>query len=208
MSQIDDFINALAGKLTSQDMADVVDKLSALSRIKTQEDFDEGARLHAQKNAPWISGPYTHLGDAVLHPPYVYRPYPKALYHPDYLDARKALDDAHALPAHGTDDAERKRAVYLAEKWLEQTTKKVNDAEEHNRFRGSWFESPQEAADAKAAAQHDKFVQAAHLAHEDRRLIGTAKAERELADELVEDHLTDVTAVLKEKKPKRQGAMV
>ena len=202
MSDIDALVTALSGKLTREDLNDLNAKLDALQKVKTQEDFDEGARLHREKNAPWISGPYTHLGPAVLNPPYTFKMYPKAVYHPDYNDARKAVNDAYGMPAYGSDEAERKKAIYLAEKWLEQTTKKVNNEAEHNLVRGTWFDTPTEAQAAKVDAQRETAVQAAHLAYEDRHLGDVAKREREEADELADDHLVDVTQTLKAKKRK------
>lgn len=202
MSQIDDLVTALLGKLSAAESTELLDKLDALRRIKTQEDFDEGARLHNLKNAPWINGPYTHLGPEILNPPYKFRPYPMALYHPDYVDARKALNEAEMMPANGSDDADRKKAITLAQQWLDKTTKKVLSAEEHNLYRGQWFDSPADAYAAKQAAANEVAVQAAHLAYDDRHLGDAAKREREEADELADAHLVDVQAVLKEKKRK------
>lgn len=207
MSQIDDLVSAIQGKLTSADLLELNNKLEALSRIKTQEEFDEGARLHMAKNAPWINGPYSHLGPEILNPPYVYRPYPMALYHPDYPEARKALDEAQMIPANGSDDSERKRAVLLAQQWLDKTTKRVQTLAEHDLCRGSWFDTPEDAYQAKQAAAKEVAVQAAHLAYDDRRLGEQATAEREEADTLADAHLTDVTAVLKEKKRKPAPVM-
>jgi hypothetical protein len=202
MSDLDQLITAIQGKLSSEDLKDLTNKLEALSRIKTQEEYDEGARLHNQKNAPWINGPYTHLGPEILNPPYKFRPYPMALYHPDYVDARKALTEAEMLPANGSDDADRKKAITLAQQWLDKTTKKVASVEEHNLYRGQWFDSPADAYAAKQAAANEVAVQAAHLAYDDRNLGDAAKREREEADTLADEHLTDVQAVLKEKKRK------
>lgn len=83
--------------------------------------------------------------------------------------------------------------------FLDGSDRIVRSAEEHQRA-GECYESPEEAKDAKNKADELLAAEAAHLAYEDRNLTGKAKAEREAADALAEDHLVDVQGVLKGQK--------
>lgn len=192
MAGIDDLITALTGKLGAGDMADLIGKLNALQQIKTQEDFDEGARLHAEKNAPWVNGMYSHL----KFPAYEYREYPKAMYRHDYGQAVRELGAAQALLVSGT-DLSRDLAIKDAQRKVDDCVCVVQTPEQERLQRGQgWGATPAEAEQIRQMREAEEATQAAHLAYEDRRLTGPALAERELADELAEGHLVDVTGTL------------
>lgn len=183
MSQLDERLNALQKEL------------DALSRIKTQEDFDEGARLHNAKNAPWVSGMYSHLldhnGRLLSEPPYVHQEYPKALYRPEFLQAAQEVQDAKRLP--GVTDAERQAGVKEAERILNQfCCLAVDEADERLRVGMGWHASPDAAKAAEVRANDELAVQAAHLAYEDRNLGDKARRERDAADDASDGHLVEV----------------
>ena len=175
MSELDDRLRRLR------------EELDALSRIKTQEDYDEGARLHAEKNAPWVSGMYSHL----RFDPYTYQEYPKAMYAPDFLMAKREAHHARFLT--GVTDQERQEAIKEAERILAQQTCLAADAaDERMRAGQGWALTPEAAAAQQKQAEHELAVQAAHLAYEDRHLGDKARREREAADEAAEGHLVEV----------------
>lgn len=165
------------------------ERIDMLARVKTQEDFDEGARLHNEKNAPWVSGMYSHL----RFDPYVYQEYPKALYTADYLQAKREAHNAKYLS--GVTDQERQEAIKEAERVLAAQTCAVGDeAAERLRLGQGWAITPEAALAVRKAAEHELSVQAAHLAYEDRNLGEKARAEREAADNESEGHLVEVPA--------------
>lgn len=193
---------------TSDRLSQLQQELDALKQVQTQEDFDEGARLHMQKNAPWVSGMYSHLPDSVLHPHYVYKPYPKALYHVNYAAKLRLVQEANSMLVSGS-DMSRELAVQRAMAELDQCVCKV-DHEGDERLRlgsGTWAAGPNEAEALRLKREADLATQAGHLNYDDRNLIGKAKEERDEADALAEDHLVDVTATLKHaRRPKRETA--
>lgn len=206
MPQIDDLVAAVAGQLSKEQMADLVAKLTTLSGVKTQEDFDEGARLHATKNAPWINGPYTHLPPEILQPRYVYKEFPKALYSTGYEAARLALDQAYMIPARGSDDVERKRAVEAAERELTKHTCEVKSQAEQDALAGAWFESPAAAVAAKASWDREVALAAAHREYEDRNLGDVARREMRAFDEAADGHTPEIPETPKRPKgrPKKK----
>ena len=184
MSEVDDQI-----KLIRQ-------QLDALQQVKTQEEFDEGARLHALKNAPHISGPYSHLSHDVLHPVYTYKAFPKMLYDAEYEAACLEYDQAWMIPSRGTEDAERATALVLAERKKQQHRRIVQSSAEVESLRGIWFETPGEAVAAKKAMEQEIAKVAAHRAYEDRNMGEQAKRDLDAFDEAAEEHV----AVMPEKK--------
>lgn len=172
----------------SERLAHLEKQLDELRKIKTQEDFDEGARLHNAKNAPWVSGPFADM----VFPPYVFRAFPKHLYHPDYNDACKAFDEAHLIPARGSEDGERSKAIMLAQRWKDATTKEVTSQAEEDALRGQWFESPSAAYAAKQAAQTARATAEAHRAYEDRNMGESARREISAIEEAAEDFVPEI----------------
>lgn len=189
---------------TADRLSQLQHELDALKQIQTQEEFDEGARLHAEKNAPWINGMYSHL----KFPPYEYKPYPRMMYHIGYAAARRELDAAHAM--HTGNDPQlasvKNRAIEDATRHIDRVTKRVETEEEERRLNDQWARTPPEAEARRLAAENDLAVEAAHLNYEDRNLTGPALAERERADDLSDGHLVDVTATLKKAKREKVTA--
>jgi hypothetical protein len=173
-----------------QRLARLEAELQALRDIKTQEDFDEGARLHALHNAPWVKGQYSHLE----FPPYVHKEFPKAIYGVGYLKARQALQEAEMIPAFGMNDVERKQAILLAERELWKETRKVESEQELRRWLGTgqWFETPDDVEDYHKALQQAVETAAAHRAYEDRNMSDRARAEAEAYDDAAEEFVGEI----------------
>ena len=178
---------------TADRLTQLQKELEALRAIQTQEDFDEGARLHAEKNAPWVSGMYSHL----KFPVYQYREFPKVLYHTDYRAAKQAWDAAHTMLVSGNDQS-RELAIKAATREIDKTVVTVSDKNEEARYlaSGDWAVTPAAAEERRIANDNALAVEAAHLNYEDRNLTGAALAERERADDMSDGHLVDVTATL------------
>lgn len=158
------------------------EELDLLKKIETQEDFDEGARLHAEKNAPWVNGPYSHL----RFEPYVFQEFPKMLYSLDYEPACLAVDQAYMIYGRGSEDNERNAAITLAEKRKREATRIVRSRQEQHSAVG-WFESPTAAVDAKQQLQRDIEVAEAHRHYDDRNLGEVAAREANAFDEAAGD---------------------
>jgi hypothetical protein len=165
-------------------------ELEALRRIKTQEDHDEGARLHALHNAPWVKGAYSHLE----FPPYQFRAFPAAIYRIGFTKAYQAWQQAQLVPAHGTDDILRKQAVLMAERELAQCTRKVDSEEELRKWllTREWFESPEALVAHEKAVQRDLELAASHRAYEDRNMGDQARAEIERFDDEAENFVAEI----------------
>lgn len=177
------------------------ERLDALAQIKTQEDFDEGARLHNEKNAPWVSGMYSHL----RFEPYEYKEYPKAMYGPDFMEARKEVHNARYLS--GVTDQERQEAVKEAERVMNLHVALVTDVTaERQRASFGWNAVPEQAAAHHVKVADELALQAAHLAYEDRHLGEAATRERDAADDASEGHLVDVPR--KPGRPRKEPAHV
>jgi hypothetical protein len=151
-------------------------------------DPDEGARLHAEKNAPWVNGQYSHL----KFPPYVKTEYPKMLYGLGYGEAVKLQQRALRIPARGTEDGERAQALLEAQRAIDVSIRIVHDEDEEALCAGAWYASPQEADAAKEAHAQAIAQAAAESNWDDRRLGPKAAAERKQRDEEAEDHLVEV----------------
>lgn len=191
---------------TADRLTQLQHELDTLKQIQTQEEFDEGARLHAEKNAPWISGMYSHL----KFPPYKYEAYPRLMYHIGYAEAKRELEAAQAM--HVGNDPQlnslRNRAIEDATKHIDLVTKRVETEADERRLDDRWARTPTEADARRLAIENDLAVQAAHLNYEDRNLTGAALAERERADELADGHLVDVTGTLAKAKARKPRATV
>lgn|SRR5262245_2118633 len=201
MADVDQIVKALEGSLSKEEYAALLSKLDFLKMVKTQEEYDEGARLHALKNSPWASGPYSHLPHEVLHPPYVFREFPMAVYDCEYEAAVLELDQARQIPAWGTDDAQRAMAIKLAETKMGKHCRKIHTTAELEAGKGVWFRTPREAVEAKQAQQKEIGVLAAHRAYEDRNMSPLAQAEIDAFDEAADEH---VTVIPEKKRPGRR----
>lgn len=166
-------------------LAQLEAELSALKQIKTQEDFDEGARLHAEKNAPWVNGMYSDM----KFPPYQYKPFPKMLYGIDYEPATLALDQAHLIPAWGTDDREQKKAIAEAQRRQSLATRIVQTEIEYADAKnsGHWFDTPGDAVASVKAAHDALAVGQAHREYEDRNMGEGARREMRAVDDAADD---------------------
>lgn len=182
---------------TADRLTQLAKELEALKAIQTQEDYDEGARLHAEKNAPWVNGMYSHL----KFPPYVFVAYPAAMYHVDFAAAYR--DWMLTGSALYESEKERTNAIEAATRALDKCVKKVENEAEAQQLGALWAPTPQEAEARRLAIARDLEVNAAHLNYEDRNLTGPALAERELADEVSDGHLVDVTETLKKHKGRK-----
>jgi hypothetical protein len=151
---------------------------------------DLGAQLHAEKNAPWINGTYSHL----KFPPFRPAEYPKMLYSSRYGDARKAYEAALRIPARGTEDGLRAQALLEADRDLKAAVCIVQDADEERKRHGAWYETPTAAEVAKEAMAQAVAQAAAESSYADRRLSPAAQAERAAYDAESEDHVVDVPA--------------
>lgn len=172
----------------SDQLASLKAQLDALSKVRTQDDFDEGARLHNIHNAPWKKGQYSHLE----FPPYQFRAFPKAVYNKDFEAARLEYDQAHMLPARGSDDAVRATAILQAQRKMALACRKVESQTEQDALGAGWYDSPEAAVLAEKAFQDEMATVAAHRAYEDRNMGELAKAEIDAADEAAEDFLAVV----------------
>lgn len=201
---------SILDQLTPESVAKLRLELDALQKVKTQEEFDEGARLHHEKNAPWANGPYTHLLDPAGRlkgaPPYVHQAFPRMLYHADYEAACLAWDDAWRIPARGDDDAQRADALRVAERRKQLATCVVqSDAEMDGRLSRGWFISSTAAVAAKKAELDELAVQAAHRAYDDRNMGDQAKREIEAVDDAAD---TFVAEIPQRKRPGRRKKVV
>lgn len=185
----------------SDRLAQLQKELDALQQQQTQEDFDEGARLHTEKNAPWVSGMYSHL----KFPPYQYREYPRAMYHLGYAAAKREWDAAHSMIVAGN-DLSRELAIREANREIDKFVCTVQNETEERALDGNWARTPPAAEAKRLALEAEMATAAGHLNYEDRNLTGPALAERELADELSDGHLTDVTETLKKARGRPKSA--
>lgn len=184
--------------LTTIDLTDLeaLQKLQRALNELGQPDKDEGARLHAEKNAPSVSGIYSHL----KFPPYTFKPYPRALYSPEYPKAKEAFDRAVMIPARGTDTGARDMEITLAQRALNVCTKTVHTEEQYAEARGAgWCDSPMAAVAAKEQADRGIAQSAAESNYDDRNIGEKAKAEREAIDDEHDGHLVEIPA------PKKRG---
>jgi hypothetical protein len=178
----------------NQEFRDELDRLRR--KIDNDPDLgnpnpDLGAQLHAEKNAPWINGTYSHL----KFPPF--RPnveYPKMLYAPTYGDARKAYDAALRIPARGTEDGARAQALLEANRAIQESICIVHNEDEERQRHGAWYETPTAAEVAKEALAQAVAQAAAESAYTDRHMSPAAKAERAAYDAEAEGHVVDVPA--------------
>lgn len=184
----------------SERLAKMERELEALRQIKTEEDFNEGMRLHNEKNAPWVNGPYTHLGPRVLNPPYVYKEFPMMRYSLDYPDAVTERAEAELIPAIGMNDTERKKAIDKADRRIRKATIIVGNVQElKNLPSDKWFESPDAVVVELARLQTAKEHADANREFNDRHLSDPARREMRNIVDNAEDFVPEIPS------PKRRG---
>lgn len=175
-------------------------ELDALQQVKTQEDYDEGERLHNKHNAPWKSGMYSHLE----FPPYVYREYPRMLYGLGYPAAVRERAEAEMIPAFGMRDEEKKAALAKAERKIQESTCIVQNEAHYRKMGPGWFESPA-GAEAELLSQQRRIEEvAANRAYEDRNMSDKAKREIDAYDEAADHFVTHIP----ERKRRAKGTRV
>lgn len=174
-----------------------IEQLQRLQRALNElgaPDKEEGARLHAEKNAPSVSGIYSHL----KFPAYQFKPYPREMYSPDYPACREELARAQRIPARGVDTADRDAAVLLAERELRLTVKAVHTDEQEAEAKNlGWSNTPDEAKAEKERRDRGTARSAAEANYDDRHLGEKARTEREAIDADHDGHLIEVPETAK-----------
>lgn len=171
-----------------------VEDLQQLAKLKRalddlgKPDPDAGARLHAEKNSPAVSGLYSEL----RFPPYEYREFPRMVYHAEYLDARTQLDLAQRMILPRGEDQAKEAAIKTAERRLKECTRIVQSDDEMRTLGSLWGLTPDEAKGKKEGYERDIAQAAAEAAYDDRRLGDLAKRERDAIDADHEGHLVEV----------------
>lgn len=173
-------------------------ELDALKKVQTQEDFDEGARLHAEKNAPWVNGQYSHL----KFEPYVFRAFPKMLYSLAYEAACLEYDYACLIPARGSEEGARDAAMRAAQRKKDAAMIVVKSASEQDMLGAGWYESPMAAVAAKKGLENDIAIAAAHREYEDRNMGEQARAEMRTFDEAADRFVAEVPEQRRKPGPK------
>lgn len=173
---------------TAEQLADLKAQIAALEREGLQRQADEGARIHAEKNAPTVSGIYTHL----KFPPYVFRPFPKMLYGPDYVAACAAYQGAVAYRERRDEPGLRSSLIAEAQARKDAATRIVQSADEQEHCGSLWAETPAAAVAAQRALEASIALAAAESNFDDRRLGELAQRERNAADDASEGHLVEV----------------
>lgn len=187
----------------TEELKQLRERLDFLQKIETQEDFDEGARLHNEKNAPWKNGQYSHLEGK--YEPYVYRPYPRMLYNAAYEPACLAYEEALRIPARGSEEGARQHAIAAALKAKTDATCIVQNLtdEAAKRTRG-WYLSPTDAVAATKAELDARHLAQAHREYEDRNMGDQAKAEMRAHDDAAGDFTPEIPAQTLRRKPGRK----
>lgn len=158
----------------------------------------DGGQLHAEKNAPWVNGTYSHLLDAhgqlKGEPRYVHQEYPKMLYNADYLKAASHHEAAKRMRAKRGDDEEREFLIAQTRDAMDLCTRTVQTPDEHASLGSLWQETPGLAVEARDMMEMAIAAAAAYSAGDDQHMSAAAKAERDAADEASDGHLVEVAA--------------
>lgn len=169
-------------------------KLIAYAEAEDEE-IDGGA-LHAEKNAPWVNGTYSHLLDAQGHlkgePRYVHHEYPKMLYNAPYLRAAAQHEAAKRMRAKRGDDEEREFLIAQTRDIMESYTRIVHSPEEEVSLGSLWQGHPTLAVEAQEMLDLSIAAAAAYSAGDDQHMSAAARAERDVADQASEGHLVEV----------------
>lgn len=174
--------------MADMDLEQLKAAIAQLERDGIQKQFDEGARLHNEKNAPTVNGTYTHL----KFPAYQFREFPKMLYGPDFLAACAEYDRAFAYRERRDEQGLRNSLIVEAQTRKDKATKIVNSRDEQDTVGGLWCETPDLALAAEKRNQDQIALAAAEAAFLDRNLGDVAKRERQAADDASEGHLVEV----------------
>lgn len=186
--------------LTPEELAQLstMMKRAELQSVQNEMDKQQGAILHAEKNAPWIDG--GRYKDALKmlppNPSLVGRPvpYPKMLYSVDYAPAQREYLAALRYRERRDEPGTRDEMIKQAEAAMQAATKEVHSAEDeaHWTSTGLWAPTVAGAADAEERRQRAIADAAAESRHADRRLSPAALAERTAAEDAHDGHLVEV----------------
>lgn len=155
---------------------------------------DDGARLHAEKNAPWINGAYSHLRFPAPALPGTaeFQPYPKTLFNGDYARADEQYRNALRLRARRGADADVLDILREAQQVRDECMRTVANVDEENILGPHWQETPAKALAMREQLERSVAQAAAESAFDDRTLGALARRERETADAASEGHLVEV----------------
>ena len=172
------------GNLTANQLAKLIQFAQA------DEEHVDGAQLHAEKNAPWVNGIYSHL----RFPSYTFQPFPKMLYSPGYQRAAAQYAGALKMRAKRGDDEDREYLIAQARDARDACTRIVQHEEEQAALGSLWCEHPDQAVAAQETFDRAIAQAAAESNFDDRHLGALATRERTAADDASDGHLVEVAA--------------
>lgn len=186
--------------LTPQELAQLstLIKRAELQSVQDEMDKQQGAILHAEKNAPWVDGGRYRDALKTLPPnPSLLgrpQPYPKLLYSVDYGPAQRDYQDALRYRERRDEPGTRDELIKRAEAAMAAATKEVANAADEARWTetGLWATTVQGAVEAEERRQRAIADAAAESRHADRRLSPAALAERTAAEDAHDGHLVEV----------------
>lgn len=173
------------------DLAELKAAIAQLERDGLQRQADEGARLHAEKNAPSVSGMYADM----KFPPYQFRPFPTMLYSPDYEPACAEFDAATRYRERRDEQGLRNQLIVEAQQRKDAATRIVQNQHEMDDLVSNgegWASTPGEATAKRRKLDADIAEAAAVSAHDDKRMGELAQRERQVADDASDGHLVEV----------------
>lgn len=187
-------------QLTPEQVAQLSTMLqrAQLQTVQDEMDKEQGARLHAEKNAPWVNGGRyeSALKSLPPNPSLMGRPleFPKMLYNVDFVQAQRDYMQALRYRERRDEPGTRDEMIKRAEAAMQAATKIVGNAVEEAQWTetGLWATTMAGAADAEERRQQAIAQAAAESRHADRRLSQAALAERAVAEDEHDGHLVEV----------------
>lgn len=152
------------------------------------EGTPDGAVLHAEKNAPWVNGAFSHL----RFPAYQFQPYPKRLYSAGWLRADEQYRDALNRRVRVGHEDEWKQILEDARHLRDSCVVQVENAEDERALGSGWADSPGAAVELQERLDRAVAQAAAESNYDDRNLGALAQAERAAADAASDGHLVEV----------------
>jgi hypothetical protein len=148
----------------------------------------DGGQLHAEKNAPWVNGAFTHL----RFPAWSFVPYPKVLYNAQWLRADEQYRDALNRRVRPGQEDDYREMLANATTMRASCRRIVENSDEEHALGAGWAETPALAVAAQEQLDRAVARAAAESNYDDRNLSALAKAERDNADAVSEGHLVEV----------------
>lgn len=148
----------------------------------------DGGQLHAEKNAPWVNGAFTHL----RFPSYQFVPYPKTLYNAEWLRADEQYRDALNRRIRPGQEDDYREMLATASAARAACRVVVENADDEKALGAGWAETPQLAREVQEQLDRAVARAAAESNYDDRNLGSLAKAEREAHDAASDGHLVEV----------------